>query len=89
MQPLTDRDRAALGLPAGTSGALVAAVEPGSAAAAKGLQRGDVITQVNQREVGSVNDALAALGEAQASNENALLRVRRGDSQRFVALRFS
>ncbi len=86
LRPLTDRDRAELGLPAGTAGAVVAAVDPGSPAAEKGLQPGDVITQIDRRPVASVDDALAALRDAAGREEPALLLVRRGDSQRFVAL---
>ena len=65
------------------------AVEPDSAAADKGLQPGDVITKVNQKDVGTVAAAVAALNEAKADKSRALLLVRRGDAQRFVALSFS
>jgi serine protease Do len=71
------------------NGALVASVAPGSSAAAKGVRPGDVITRVNQRAVANVADAVAALNDAKENDENALLLVRRGDSQRFVALDFS
>jgi serine protease Do len=89
LRPLTDEDKAQLGLPASVEGALVAAVEPGSAAAEKGIRPGDVITQVNRKDVVSAGDAVAALQELKAEKSNALLLVRRGDAQRFVALSFS
>jgi serine protease Do len=43
---------------------------------------------VNRKNVTSANEAVAALNEAK-SDKRALLLVRRGDSQRFVALSFS
>jgi serine protease Do len=89
LRGLTDEDKAQLGIPSAVTGALVIAVEPDSAAAEKGLQPGDVITKVNQKDVSSVAAAVAALNEAKANESRALLLVRRGDGQRFVALSFS
>jgi serine protease Do len=89
LRPITDQDRAQLNLPPEAQGALVVGVAPGSAAAEKGVRPGDVITQVNQQAVTSVSDAVAALNTAKDGDERALLLVRRGDSQRFVALSFS
>jgi serine protease Do len=89
MRGLTDQDRARLGVPSDVNGALVVAVEPDSAAADKGLEPGDVITRVNQKPVSSASTAIAALKAAKKDKSNALLLVRRGDSQRFVALSFS
>ncbi|HUQ51309.1 MAG TPA: DegQ family serine endoprotease [Gammaproteobacteria bacterium] len=89
LRPLTNDDRASLGLPSGVNGAIVASVQPGSAAAEKGIRPGDVITRVNQKAVTSVADAVAALNSARDRNETALLLVRRGDAQQFVALSFS
>jgi serine protease Do len=89
LRALTDGDRATLGLPTEVDGVVVAAVQPGSAAAGKGLRPGDVITRVNQQTVESVADAVAALNAARERDETALLLVRRGDSQQFVALTFS
>jgi serine protease Do len=88
LQSLTGEARAQLGLPSAVQGALVTNVSPGSTAAEKGLRPGDVITRVNQRAVANVADAIAALNAAKENDENALLLVRRGDSQRFVALSF-
>jgi serine protease Do len=89
LRGLTDEDKAQLGLPSDVTGALVIAVEPDSAAAEKGLQPGDVITKVNQKSVSTPAAAVAALNEAKADDSPALLLVRRGDAQRFVALSFS
>jgi serine protease Do len=89
LRPLNDADRATLDIPGGVNGAVVTAVAPGSPAAEKGIRPGDVITRVNQQEVNSVGDVVAALNSARERDETALLLVRRGDSQRFVALSFS
>jgi serine protease Do len=89
LRPLTDQDRTQLNLPSEAQGALVVAVAPSSPAAEKGIRPGDVITRVNQQVVSSVSDAVAALNAAKEGDDNALLLVRRGDSQRFVALSFS
>jgi serine protease Do len=89
LRGLTAGDRASLGLPDTVEGAVVTAVAPGSAAAEKGIRPGDVITRVNQQNVTDAADAAAALNRARESDEPALLRVQRGDTQRFVALSFS
>ena len=64
-------------------------VAPNSPAADKGIRPGDLITRVNQKPVANVSDAVTALNAAKEGEENALLLVRRCDSQRFVALSFS
>ena len=64
-------------------------VEDGSLAARHGIEPGDVIVQVNQEPVASAQEANAALAESRADGRRALLLVRRGDSQRFVALNFA
>ena len=89
LRPLADGERAQLGLPSDVNGVVVADVAPDSPAAEKGIRPGDVITRVNQKAIGSVGDAVAALNAAREANETALLLVRRGDAQRFVALSFS
>jgi serine protease Do len=88
LRGLTDEDKSQLGIAGDVNGALVVDVEPDSPAADKGLEPGDVITQVNQKPVTSAAAAVAALKKAK-SDQRALLLVRRGDSQRFVALSFS
>jgi serine protease Do len=89
LRGLTDQDKAELGVPADINGALVVAVEPDSVAADKGLEPGDVITRVNQKPVTSASAAVAALKAAKKDKSHAMLLVRRGDAQRFVALSFS
>ncbi len=88
LRPLTDEDRAQLSVPSEVNGALVVAVAPDSPAAEKGVRPGDVITRVNQQNVKNAAEAVTALNAAK-KDDRALLLVRRGDSQRFVALNFS
>jgi serine protease Do len=89
LRPLTDEDRAQLSVPSDVNGALVVAVAPDSPAADKGVRPGDVITRVNQQNVKNAAEAVTALNAAKKGDARALLLVRRGDSQRFVALSFS
>jgi serine protease Do len=86
LAPLTDEYRARYGVGPEVHGALIVGVDPDSPAAEKGLRPGDVITQIDRKEVSSVNEAVQALQAAKSSRSNALLLVRRGDGQRFVAL---
>jgi serine protease Do len=89
LQDLTQSARDQLGLDADTEGAVVARVAPGSTAAREGIEPGDVILQVNQQRIDSAADVLDELAAARAEGRRALLLVRRGDAQRFVALDFA
>ena len=82
LRPLTDQDRTQLGVREETQGVFVANVAPNSAAAEKGIRPGDVITQVNQRDVDFVEDALAAL-----SRQSDKSRVAARPPRRFPAIR--
>jgi len=56
-----------LQLPQGTRGVVVTEVDPSSAAAAAGLDRGNVIVEVNRKPVHNVSEykqAVAAAGKA-------------------------
>jgi S1-C subfamily serine protease len=66
-----------------TSGVLVAAVAEGSPASRTGLQAGDVITAVNRKRVGSVDELASALREASGA---AALDVVRGGARMFLVL---
>jgi serine protease Do len=65
-------------------GVVVTAVSPGSPAEAAGVQRGDVILEVNRSNVNGVQDLREQLADADAS---ALLLIRRGDATIFVPVK--
>lgn len=67
-------------------GVVISAVEPGSSAAGKGLQRGDLITMVGQSPIASMEDYEAALKDADLSKGIAL-QVFRGEQARLVVLK--
>ena len=68
-------------------GLVVTDVDPGSDAADRGIQAGDVITAINSMEVNGTQDVEKALSDAAKSGRNAVLfQISRNDSNRFVAL---
>jgi serine protease Do len=67
-------------------GVVISAVEPGSAAADKGLQLGDIITMVGEQSIASLDDFNAAMKAADASKGIAL-QVTRGEAVRLVVLK--
>jgi serine protease Do len=71
-----------LGLPATTQGVVVSDVSQGSAAADAGLQRGDVIQQVNRKPVTNVSEFQSAV--RQAGNRPVLLLVNRQGTTSYV-----
>jgi len=81
---LTPQIARQLELPANTVGVLVTGVEDGSAAADGGLQRGDVIQEVNHKPVNNVADFRQAL--KQGGNNTVLLLINRGGHTSFVAI---
>jgi len=68
----------------GSSGVLVTDVDQSSAAAAAGLHEGDVILQVNRKDVGSVADFNRAMHNV--SNGTTLLLVKRGENTFYLAV---
>lgn len=87
LQPLDDAGRSELDLPATARGLIVREVEPGSDAASKGIQAGDLITEANQQPVATVADLVARADEArEAGRRSLLVLLRRGGDPRFVAL---
>lgn len=72
-----------LGLPATAAGVVVTEVDPSSRAATSGLQRGDVIQEVNHQAVTNTSDFERALSR---SKDETLLLVNRQGSTRYVAV---
>jgi serine protease Do len=81
LTPTVARD---LGISAKTAGVLITGVDPSSVAAAAGLQRGDVIQEVNRKPVRNVEEYDRAL--AGAHDQSILLLVSRGQATRFVVV---
>lgn len=71
---LTPDLRDQLQLPSDIHGAVIERVQPGSSADNAGLQRGDVIVQVNRHDVQSASEVQQALSKA-AKGQDALLLV--------------
>jgi serine protease Do len=68
-------------------GAVVAEVAPGSVAAERGLQQGDVILRAGGKPVEGPRDVVQALRDARQSKRNAIaLQVERDGNRMFVAL---
>jgi len=87
LAPLTDELRERLGAQTVSGGLVIEAVDPASDAAEKGLQPGDVITEVAQQPV---TDVAAFQARVQTAIDNGqksvLLLIRRGGNPRFVAI---
>jgi serine protease Do len=73
-----------LGLPNGTQGVVITGVQQGSVAAESGLERGDVIQEVNRKPVTTVDQFQRAVRQAQ--NGPLLLLVNRGGQTLYLTL---
>lgn len=67
-------------------GVVITAIEPGSPAARAGLTPGDLIEQIGSQRVTSAKDAVEQLKRADLK-KGVRLRVRKGDSGRYVLLK--
>jgi serine protease Do len=83
VEDVSARDARQLGLPPDTSGVVVTAVDPASQAAANGLQRGDVILEVNRKPVRNTAEFERALKHSTAET---LLLVNRQGSTLYLAV---
>ncbi|MCB2086973.1 MAG: PDZ domain-containing protein, partial [Sphingomonadaceae bacterium] len=71
--PMTPEIARQLGAPADTQGLAIARVDGNSDAAAKGLNRRDIVLTANYKPVNSVEDLEAAIREAEAAGREAIL----------------
>jgi serine protease Do len=84
VQNLTPAIADDLGISRGVRGVVITSVGDSSAAAAAGLQRGDIIQEVNRKPVSNVEEFHRAL--AGANGSSVLLLVSRGGSARYVVV---
>jgi serine protease Do len=73
-----------LNLPAGTRGVVITRVDPNSPAGETGLQRGDVIQEVNRKPVSSVDQFRTAVRGAE--NDPVLLLVNRMGNTQYIVI---
>ncbi len=85
VQNLTPDISRKLGLARGTQGVVVNGVEPGSVAEESGIQPGDVIVELNRKQVHNTND-FQRLSKSLAKDESALLLLVRQNRKLFVAI---
>jgi serine protease Do len=84
---LTPEARQQFQLPADIKGVVVTEVEPGSPAAEKGLQPGDLILEANRKQVSDPKAVAEAVRQAAEQGDNTiLLLVQRDGQNRFVAI---
>jgi serine protease Do len=87
LAPLTPDARESLDLSGDIQGVLVANVAPGSPAAEKGLQQGDVIVEAGRQQVSDPAGVVKAVSEAaERGDDSILLLVKRAGQDRFVAV---
>ena len=81
LQTLTPEIARAVNLPADARGVVIAAVDPNSDAAEKGLRRGDLIISVNRQPVTAPQQVTAAVDAARRSGRTSvLLLIKRGSA---------
>lgn len=83
--PLTPQLAERAGLPKDAHGLVVQNVDPDSRAADAGIQRGDILREVNRQPVRSVEDLRAAV--KRTTDRPALILVQRGDRSLFVTVK--
>jgi serine protease Do len=84
VQDLTDTLAQQFGLPPGAKGVVITRVDPTSGAAVAGLQRGDVILEVNHQQIQNVQEYQKAI--AGKANQPILLLISRGGETSFIVV---
>jgi serine protease Do len=86
---MTPQIAGSIGVAPDTKGVVIAAVDPNSDAARKGLRRADIILSANYKDVASIDALLAQVNAAKTEHRDAiLLRIqRRGQPPAFVPVR--
>ncbi len=88
LEDITSQTRKALKLPDDLEGVVVAGVTRGSAAAEKGVRRGDVIVEITQETVNSLDAAKSRIESLRAAGRNSvLLRIYSRGDYRHLALK--
>lgn len=75
-----------LRLPPDTEGVLVSGIEPGSPAFRSGVQRGDIVLQVNRQDVSTPSEASQLLNQVE-SGSTAFFLILRNGQETFVTVR--
>lgn len=89
LEPIADKARATLKLDDDVKGVLIAAVERNSPAGEKGLRGGDVILEITQEAVITVDEAMSRIEELRESGrKNILLKIIRLGNTAFVTVKF-
>jgi serine protease Do len=86
LAPLNPDLREQLQLPERARGAVVAGVQPGSAAEQAGLREGDLVIGVGSKAVTSPSEAVAAIRTATKAGHGVDLRIMRDGQAQFVAV---
>jgi serine protease Do len=85
LQPLTPEIRGSLNIPSDVKGVIVTEVDPGSPAQETGIEKGDVILEINRQAVETLDDVRSAL--AKSGTRSALLLISRGGRTLYVTVR--
>jgi serine protease Do len=85
VQALDNALMSQLNIPARTAGVVITSVDPGGQAEAAGLQRGDVIQEVNHETIKTLDEYQKAVGKIK-KDELAVLLVNRQGNSLFVAV---
>jgi Do/DeqQ family serine protease len=84
LQDLTPQIAQELKVPASTIGVVVAQADPSSEAAAAGIERGDIIQEVNHKPVHNLSEYRQEI--AASGNQPVLLLINRGGTTHFVVI---